>query len=167
MSVTSVGSSDSQSIGSLVLQSLLSSNSTNSDSNSLSGLLGDLVSLSPASQKLAQAPADVTKAMSDLFSAQADVTGDLTKLKAYFQDNPESLTNVLGSLQGTSSTYSASGALGSNPALMSALVKAQASGTDTSALLNSLLGGATSDPLLASLGQSSSASGSGTMSLFG
>jgi hypothetical protein len=165
MSVTSIGSSDSQSIGSLVLQSLLSSNSNSADSNGLSGILGDLMSLSPASTQLAKAPAEVTQAMNDLFSSQADVPGDLTKLKSYFQDNPQTLASVLGTLQGKGTTYSPSGALGSNPALLSALAKAQAGGTDTSGLVQYLMGGASSDPLLASLCDASDSSG--TMSMFG
>ena len=160
MSVTTVGSNDSQSIGSLVLQQLLAGSSSSTDSSGLTGIMGDLLSLSSTSQQLAKAPAAITSAMNDLFSTQQDVSGDLTKLKAYFDQNPTSLSGLLGSLQGSSSTYSASGTLGANSALLAAMAKAQAGGTDTTALLTSLLGGQSSDPLLASLGASSSSSGS-------
>lgn len=163
MTVSNVSSSDSQSIGSLVLQSLMGGSASSTDSNGLSGLLGDLVSLSPASQQLAKAPADVTSAMNDLFSTQNNVSGDLSALTAYFKENPSSLTKVMGALQGSSSTYDASGALSSS-ALVSALVKAQANGSDTTGLLNAVLGGQTSNLFDV---MSSSSSTSSALSLLG
>lgn len=157
MSISTIGSSDSQNIGSLVLQSLLGSSTSSTDSNGLSGILGDLMTLSPASQQLAQAPAAVTSAMTDLFSTQKNVSGDLSALTAYFKDNPTTLTNVMSALEGGASTYSSSGSTSSS-ALVNALAQAQAGGTDTSTLLSSLLGGSSTDPLLEGLGSSSSSS---------
>jgi len=161
MTVSTVQSGDSQNIGSLVLQSLLGSSSASTNSNGLSGLLGDLMTLSPASQQLAQAPADVTSAMNDLFSTQANVSGDLSALTAYFKQNPTSLANVLGALQGGSSTYNASGSLSSS-ALATAL--AQAGGSDTTSLLTAMLGGQQGDLFSA---MNSSSSSSSALSLLG
>jgi hypothetical protein len=104
--------------------------------------------------------------MNDLFTNQTDVTGDLSTLKAYFKGNPSSLTTLLGALQGGGSTYGATGSLTSNTALLSALAKAQAGGTDTSSVLSALLGAQQQDPLLASIGDSTG-SDSNLMSLLG
>jgi hypothetical protein len=144
MSVSTIQSSDSQNIGSLILQSLLGGSSSSTDSNGLSGILGDLMTLSPASQQLAQAPTAVSSAMSDLFSTQNNVSGDLSALTTYFQQNPSSLTNVLAALQGGTSTYSASGSL-SGSALATVLAKVQASGGDTTSLVNAMLGSQSTD----------------------
>ena len=164
MTVPSVLSSTSQSVGAQILQSLLAGSGGSSDTSGLSSsALGDLLSLSSASRQLSKAPAAVTAAVSDLFGAQKDVQGDLTQLKGYFKDNPDSLSNVLATLQGGSATYGASGQT-SNSALLSALLSGQTSGSSSTALLSALMGSQTQDPLLASLG---SDSGSGTVSLFG
>lgn len=163
MSVSTIQSSDSQNIGSLVLQSLLGSSSSSTDSNGLSGILGDLMTLSPASQQLAQAPAAVTSAMTDLFSTQNNVSGDLSALTAYFKQNPSSLTNVMAALQGGSSTYSASGTLTAST-LATALAQAKASGGDTTALVTAMLGGQSTDLFSA---MSSSANSSSALSLLG
>jgi hypothetical protein len=165
MSITSVGTSDSQSLGSIILQSLVNSSSSNKNTSSSSGSLYDLLDLSSASQSLAKAPAEVTQAMNDLFGSQKDVAGDMTTLKGYFKDNPGSLTTLLGALQGGNSTYGSSG-LTSDSALMAALAKAKAGGTDTSSVISALLG-ARQDSLLDYIGGTSSASDSNLMSVLG
>jgi len=165
MSIASVGTSDSQSLGSIILQSLVNSSSNNKNTSSSSGSLYDLLNLSSASQSLAKAPAAVTQAMNDLFGTQKDVAGDMATLKTYFKDNPGSLTTLLGALQGGTSTYGSSG-LTSDSALMAALAKAKAGGTDTSSVISALMG-ARRESLLDYIGGTSSASDSNLMSVLG
>lgn len=167
MSITSVGSNDSQSLGSVILQSLMAGNASAQSTNASSGSLSDLLSLSSTSLSLAKAPAEVTQAMNDLFTTQKDVTGDVSTLKSYFKDNPAKLTTLLGALQGTGGTYGASGSLTSNSTLMAALAKAQAGGTDTSSVISALMRTQQQDPLLASIGGSNGSSDMGLMSFLG
>jgi hypothetical protein len=166
MSVPSVSSSSSQNVGALLLQQLLAGGSASQDSSGLSGLLGDLMTISPAAQQLTQAPTAVTDAMSDLFTNQTDVQGDLSQLKTYFQQNPQSLASLLSSLQGSTDTYDASGALGSNSSLLSAILNGKGSSSETGALLSALLSSQSMDPLIASLGGSEDGSSS-SLSMFG
>jgi hypothetical protein len=166
MSVPSIGSSLSQSVTSQLLQQLLSEG-TSSQTQTGAGALGDLLSLSPAAQQLNQAPTAVSKAMSDLLTDQKDVQGDLAQLKGYFQQNPQALASLLGSLQGGSSTYSNSGNLGSSGSLLTTLLNAKQSGSDSGALLAALLGNQTQDPLLASLNNSDSGSSADSLSFLG
>jgi hypothetical protein len=167
MSVTSVGSSGSQSIGSLLLQQLLASGSGTQGTDTLTGLLGDQLNLSSTSRQLAQAPKAVTDAMSDLFSGQKDVQGDLAQLKTYFQQNPQSLVGVLASLTGGGATYGAQTALGSNRALLAAVLSGKNAGSNSGDLVSLLMGTQGEDPLLASLGDSGSGSDTSALSLFG
>jgi hypothetical protein len=166
MTVTSVGTNQSQTLGSLVLQSLLASqNGSQASSGLSSGALGDILSLSSTSQQLAKAPAAVTQAMDDLFSTQKDVQGDLSTLKSFFKDNPQNLTQLLASFQGGATTY---GASSSSTSQLLALLQGQSgSSTDKTALLSALLSAKSQDPLLSSLGDSDSSSGSGVLSLLG
>ena len=166
MSVTSVGTTTSQSIGSTILQQLLNGNGSQGTSGLSSSSVGDLLTLSTASQQLAQAPAAVTQAMSDLFSGSTNTTSDLSTLQGYFKDNPTTLTSVLSTLQGGSSTYSASGTTDTTSSLISALESGKGTAADRSALL-SLLSAQNQDPLLSSASSSSTASNSGILSLFG
>jgi hypothetical protein len=170
MSVTSVTSNTSSTIGNAILQQLLGTNGSTQDTAGLSsGTVGDVLSLSTAGQQLAAAPTAVTQAMSDILSGQANVTTDLTTLQGYFKQNPDSLTSVLDALQGNTSTYSSSGTVSagsSTSSILAALAGGKGSTADRTALL-SLLGNQTQDPLLASLGGSSSSTTSGVMSLFG
>jgi hypothetical protein len=167
MSVTPVGSNGSQSIGSLLLQQLLSTGAGTSNPSGLAGLLGDQLTLSSASQQLAQAPDAVTQAMSDLFSGQKNIQDDLAQLKSYFQQNPQSLAGVLSSLTGGGGTYGAQTAQGSNGALVAALLGGKNTSSDAKALLTILQGNQSEDPFLASLGDSTSGSDSSSTSLFG
>jgi hypothetical protein len=167
VSINSVGSDQSQSIGSLLLQQLNASNGSAQDANGLSNALGDLLTLSPAAQQLTKAPDAVTQAMADLFSGQKDVSGDLAQLKAYFQQNPQSLTSVLSSLQGGTATYGASGGQGSNAALLTALMNGQSKNTDAASLLSLLNGGQNQDSLFSFMGDSSSGSDGSSLSIFG
>lgn len=172
MSVTSINANTSQNLGALILQELTQGGAGASQDGGLSGILGDLASVSSASQSLAKAPAAVTQALQDLLTTQAGTSSDLDTLKSYFKDNPSALASLLANLGGTS-TYSASGALsgqGSLAALLSgssqnasALLSALAGSQGSSSLLTSLLGNQGSDPLLSSLGSDSS----GSVSLFG
>ncbi|BDU72589.1 hypothetical protein [Mesoterricola silvestris] len=165
MSVSSVGSNESQNLGSIILQSLVAAGSGASNPGGAANSLSDLLNLSPSSLSLAKAPAKVTEAMGDLFGAQKDVTGDMATLKGYFKENPGSLATLLGALQGGTSTYGSSG-LTSNSALMAALAKAKAGGTDTSSVLSALMG-ARHESLLDYIGGSSGSTGSNGMSLLG
>ncbi|MBP1626553.1 MAG: hypothetical protein H6Q00_1028 [Holophagaceae bacterium] len=153
MSVSSVDSSSSQSIGNLLLQQLLAEGTSSQSSSSLSSLLDDLVSISSTGKQLSQAPEAVTKAMSDLLSSQKDVEGDLTQLKNYFKQNPERLASVLSTLQSGTITYSASGLLNSS--------------SDKSALLSALLGAQSQGSLFSFLGDSGSGASNSTLSLLG
>ncbi|WP_005031602.1 hypothetical protein [Holophaga foetida] len=153
MSVNSVDSNSISSIGNLLLQQLLAEEGSSQSASGLSGVLGDVVSISSTAQELAQAPDSVTEAMADLFSGQEDVAGDITELTSYFQDNPQSLVNVLSSLKSGTSTYNASGIL--------------ASSSDHKSLLSALLSAQSQNSLLDFLGDSGSGSSSSTLSLFG
>ena len=167
MDIASLSSGTSQTIGTQLLQQLQAMGTGTQDSSSLTTLLGATLTLSSTAKQLAQAPTAVTQAMTDLLSAQKDVSGDLAQLKTWFQQNPQSLAGIVSSLQGGTSTYSASSALGSNSALVGSLLSGKNSGAMTGQLLNLLLGTSGSqDPLLASLGDSSSTDGT-VSGLFG
>ena len=170
MSVVPVSTSTSQSsqtIGTQILQQLLSQGTSTQDTSGLSGILGDLMTLSPAAQQLQQAPNEVTQAMGDLFSGQTDVQGDLATLKTYFQQNPESLTSMLSSLQGTSGTYgTATGGSSSTQALLAALLNGQSSSSSLNPV-SLLLSATTQDSLFSVLNDSSSSASTNPISLFG
>lgn len=162
MSLTPVSSDQSSSIGTLLLQQLnaLGSSSSSQSASGLAGILGDLMTLSPEAQQLTKAPEDVTKALSDLLTTQKDVSGDIEKLKTYFKQNPQSLANVLGSLQG-GATYGASGA---NSALLTALMNSQSKNSNPAALLT-LLQGSKTTTLFDALGDSGGSDSS--LAIFG
>lgn len=166
MSVTPVVSNPLQSAGSQLLQQLLATGSGAQNPAGLSGLLGDLVTLSPAAQQLTKAPAAVSQAMEDLLSTQQDVAGDLAQLKTYFQENPQGLANVLGSLQGTSSPYGANHSQGAYGALVTALMNRQSGSSDPRALL-SLLNGAQGQTSLFSFLDANDSSSGGALSYLG
>ena len=167
MSVTTVGSNQAQTIGSALLQQLAADESSSQGTSGASGFLGDLMTLSPAAQQLTQAPAAVTQAMSDLLSGKKDVQGDLAQLQSYFQQNPQSLAGLLGSLQGDTGTYSASSATGSASALLTALMNGQSNASDSSALLGLLSGNEGQSTLFDYLGNSSGGSDSSALSILG
>jgi hypothetical protein len=170
MSVVPISSStaqSSQSIGTQILQQLLSQGSGTQDTSGLAGLFGDMMTLSPAAQQLQQAPSAVTQAMGDLFSGQKDVQGDLAKLKSYFGENPQSLANVLSSLQGTQGTYSSSGTTGGNQALLAALLNGQTSGSNSVNPVSLLMGMSNQDSLFTFMGDAGSGSSSSSLSLLG
>ena len=167
MSLPSVGSNQAQTIGSTLLQQLAAEESSSQGTSGDSGLLGDLMSLSPAAQQLTKAPDAVTQAMGDLFSGKKDVQGDLAQLQSYFQQNPQSLASLLSSLQGSAGTYSASNSTNSNSALLTALMNGQSNSSDPSALLGLLSGNQGQNTLFNYLGDSSGGSGSSAPSIFG
>jgi hypothetical protein len=165
LSVTSIGSNANQSIGSLLLQQLTAAGaSAQSLASQADGLDGDLLTLSPAAQKLAKAPEAVTKALTDLLTDQKDVQGDLAQVKSYFQSHPEGLASLLSSLQGSSATSTTSNSVQNRNLLLTALMNGQSQSSDPSSLL-SLLGGTAQATLFDSLG--GSGSGSGSASLLG
>jgi hypothetical protein len=124
------------------------------------------MTLSPAAQQLTKAPDAVTNALADLLSGQKDTAGDLTQLKAYFQKNPQSLASVLNSLKGANSVYGTAGSLGSNSALMTALMNAQSNNSNPASLLSLLKGNQNQTSLFSFLGDSSGSDGS-SQSIFG
>jgi len=138
-----------------ILQGLFSSTTASSSVSSLTAALVDMVSLSSAGQEMAQAPAVVTQAMSDLFTNPASTGTGLSVLTAYFQQNPDSLVSVLQALQGGAGTYSAAGLLGSSTSVTSALIQAQVSSQASGAMLGILTGtdytGQSQNPLLTAL----------------
>lgn len=164
MSISSVGSNQAQTVGSLLLQQLMASESGAQDTSG-SSTLGDLLTLSPVAQQLTQAPDAVIQAMGDLFSGQKQVQSDLTQLKAYFQQNPQSLASLLSVLQGGVGTYSAASSTDSTSAILTALANGQANNSDPSALLSLLSGRQNS--LFDFLGNSSDGSDSSALSLLG
>lgn len=169
MSLVPIGASltqTSQSAGTQLLQQLLSQGNGTQDTTNLSGLLGDLMTLSPAAQQLQKAPSAVVEAMSDIFSGQKDVQGDLAKLKAYFQENPQQLSTLLSNLQGSQGTYGPTGATG-NQALLTALMNGQNSGSGAMNPVSLLMGLGNQDSLFTFMGDAGSGSGGGSLSLLG
>ena len=167
MSLTPVPSNQTQAIGSALLQQLAAGLSTSQSSSGESGLLGDLLTLSPTAQKLTQAPAAVTQAMGDLLSGHKDVQGDLAQLQSYFQQNPQNLTSLLSDLQGGAGTYGASSSKDSASTLLTALLNGQSNASDPSALLGLLSGTQGQNTLFDYLGNSGAGSTSNSVSLFG
>ena len=167
MSIPSVASNQAQTIGSTLLQQLVANEAGAQGTSGTSSLLGDLLTLSPAAQQLTQAPADVTQAMQDLFSGQKDIQGDLTKLKSYFQQNPQSLIHLLNSLQAGTGTYGTANASGSKSALLTALMNGQSNNSDPTALLNLLSGNQGQNSLFDIMGNSGSGSSGSPLSIFG
>lgn len=153
MSVNSVDSNSPQSVGNLLLQELLAEENTSTGATGLSSSLDDLVSISSTGQSLSQAPDAVVNAMSDLFSEQKDVQGDLSQLKNYFKGDPSSLASLLSVLKNGSSTYDALGNLSSS--------------ADKSTLLSALFGNQSQGSLFTYLGDTESGSSVSSLSLFG
>jgi hypothetical protein len=168
MTVTNVDANSTKNLGQLLVQQIMAQGSGSSSStSSSSGTSGDQLSLSPAAKALAQVPAAVTQAMKDLMYTHKDIKGDSAQLKAYLQANPHGLTSVLASLNRSTGTYSASGAVAGNDNLMQ-ILGGGSTGTGTSAgggPLQALLGNMNQDPLLAALGNDGSDSNS--TNLFG
>lgn len=166
MSVTPVGSNQVQSLGAALLQQLNAQAASTQDGSGLSSLTGDLLTLSPAAQKLTTAPDAVTKAMSDLLSGQKTVQDDASIVKNYFAQHPEGLTSLMNSLTGSTGTYEVSTAAGSTSTLLTALMNRQSNASDPAALLT-LLGSQGQDSLFATLADSGSGSDSASLSIFG
>jgi hypothetical protein len=167
MSIPTIGSNQTQTLGTALLQQLAAEESGAQGTSGNSGLLGDLMTLSPAAQQLTQAPDAVTQAMGDLFSGKKDVQGDLALLQSYFQQNPKNLTSLLSSLQEGTGTYSPSSSTGSTSALLTALMNGQSNASDPSALLGLLSGNQGQNTLFNYLGDSSGGSDSSALSILG
>ena len=162
MTIGSVGSTSIQTLRNQLLQQL---NATGSGSQDLTGSaspLGDLLTLSPAAQQLAQAPAAVTQAMTDILAGKKAAPEDLAQLKTFLQNNPQSLDGLLSSVQGSLSTQGAA-----SDTLVTALLNQQSNASNPGSLLRLLGSNQAQDPLLAALGDAGNGS-TGTLSaLFG
>ena len=139
MSVPPLGSDSIQSAGAQILQQLLAKDSGSQSIPALSAGLGDGFDLSPAALQLTQ-PSN---------------------------GGPQGLADLLAELQGGAATYTQAGNVGSNQALITALMKSKNNLSETRALLNALTATLGQDPLLASLGSSEDNPGAGSLSLFG
>lgn len=169
MSVTGTAATSTQNLSSMILQQLLSGSNAQATSGLPASVLQEVLSSTGATPQSAaatpQVPAAITQALGDLLSGN-DPSGsaaDLSQLQSYFKQNPGSLTSVLNSLQGGAGTYSANGTVSSaSSSLLSALglsasgSSSSSSSTSSSSLISELLAGQSQDPLLASLGSSSS-----------
>ena len=162
---SSVASTNIQTLRDQLLQQLNNTASGSQDLSGSSSALGDLLTLSPAAQQLTQAPAAVTQAMNDLLSSQNDVQGDLSHLKAYFKQNPNSLAAVLSSLQGSSS-INGNSSTGANSALLTALMNHQSNASNSSALLG-LFGSQGQSSLFSFMSDATNNSTNGSNSIFG
>ncbi|HJW72175.1 MAG TPA: hypothetical protein VJ486_04910 [Geothrix sp.] len=170
MSVLPIGTSTSQtsqSLASQLVQDLLHPGTSAQDISSGSSLSGDLMTLSPAAQQLQQAPSAVVEAMSDIFSGQKDVPGDLAKLKAYFRENPQKLTTLLENLRGSLGTYSPSGTADSKQAMLAALLNGQNNGSGAVNPVSLLMGLSSQDTLFTFMGGSGTGSTNGPVSILG
>lgn len=162
MTISPVGSTNIQTLRNQLLQQLNATGSGSQDiTGSSSSALGDLVTLSPAAQQLAQAPAAVTQAMTDILSGKPVAQGDLAQLKTFLQDNPQSLDSLLNSVKGSASTYGTS-----SDTLVTAFMNQQSNASNPGALLRLLGSHQAQDPLLASLSASASGSGGTLSALF-
>jgi hypothetical protein len=164
---SSVASTNIQTLRDQLLQQLNATGSSSQDTNSGSSPLGDLLTLSTAAQQLTQAPAAVTQAMTDLLSGKQVAQADLTQLQTFLQNNPQSLSSLISSIQASKSTYGAANASGASDTLLTALMNQQSNASNPADLLSLLGSSQTQDPLLASLGDSSSGSNGTLSSLFG
>jgi hypothetical protein len=158
VTIGSVGSTNIQTLRNQLLQQL---NATGPGSQDLTGSaspLGDLLTLSPAAQQLAQAPAAVTQAMTDILAGKKVAPDDLTQLKTFLQNNPQSLDGLLSSVQGSLGTHGAA-----SDTLLTAFLNQQSNASNPGALLGLLGSNQNQDPLLATLGDSGNGS-NGTLS---
>lgn len=160
MTIGSVGSTSLQTLRNQLLQQLNATGSGASDLTGSASPLGDLLTLSPAAQQLAQAPAAVTQAMTDILAGKKVAPENLAQLKTFLQNNPQSLDGLLSSVQGnTQGTASAT--------LLTAFMNQQSNASNPAALLRLLGSDQNQDPLLASLNDVGSGN-TGTLSaLFG
>jgi hypothetical protein len=160
MTIGSVGSTNIQTLRNQLLQQLNATGAGSQDLTGSASLLGDQLTLSPAAQQLAQAPAAVTQAMTDILAGKKAAEGDLAQLKTFLQNNPQSLDGLLSSVQGSTQGTA-------SDTLLTAFMNQQSNASNPSSLLRLLGSNQTQDPLLASLGDSGNGS-TGTLSaLFG
>ena len=153
MTISAVGSKNTQSLARQLLQQLNATGTPSQTTQGLSGLAGDQVTLSPAAQRLSQAPAAVTQALSDLLVGKKAAPGDLAQLQGYLKADPEGLGSLLGEVQGSVTTAGAASADNSTDSLLTALVNHQSNFSNPSALLGLLGGDSNQKALLASLGK--------------
>lgn len=174
MSVVSSSSTSSQSIASMVIQQLMSGTNASATAGLSPSVLQAVLKQTGAtaqSDSTSTTPAAITQALGDLLSGGASSQSDLSQLQAYFKQNPDHLASLLTSLQNGSGTYGADGTVNANTGLLATLAgssssNASGNAASTSSILSSLLGSQAQDPLLASLGLSSTGSGS-TFSMLG
>lgn len=162
MTIGSVGSTSLQTLRNQLLQQLNATGSGSQDATGSASPLGDLLTLSPAAQQLAQAPAAVTQAMTDILAGKKAAQGDLAQLKTFLQNNPGSLDGLLSSVQGSLSPQGSA-----SDTLLTAFMNQQSNASNPGALLRLLGSNQAQDPLLAALSDSGSGA-TGTLSaLFG
>ena len=162
MTIGSVGSTSIQTLRNQLLQQLNATGSASPDLTGSSSPLGDLLTLSPAARQLAQAPAAVTQAMTDILAGKSPAQEDLAQLKTFLQNNPQSLDGLLNSVQGSLSTHGAA-----SDTLLTAFMNQQSHASNPGALLGLLGNNQNQDPLLAGLDDSGSNSGGTLSALFG
>jgi hypothetical protein len=163
-----VGSTNIQTLRDQLLQQLNATGSGSQDtSSSGSSPLGDLLTLSPAARQLAQAPAAVTQAMTDLLSGKQVAQGDLAQLQTFLQSNPQGLSSLISNAQASKSTYGVSNSSGASDNLLTALMNQQSNASNPADLFSLLGNNQSQDPLLASLGDSGSSSNGTLSALFG
>ena len=167
MSLPSVGSNQTQTIGNSLLQQLAADSSSSQGASGSSGLLGDLLTLSPAAQQLTQAPAAVTQAMTDLLSGKQVAQADLAQLQTFLQSHPQSLSSLISSAQASKGTYGVSNSSGASDNLLTALMNQQSNASNPADLFSLLGNNQSQDSLLASLSDSGSSSNGTLSALFG
>jgi hypothetical protein len=174
MSVNATAAATTSNLSSVILQQLLSGSNAQATSEMPASLLEEVLSASGSSTQAAASqtavPASVAQALGELLSGSdpSASSANLSQLQSYFKQNPSALTGLLGSLQAGAGTYSADGTVSSSSSLLAALGIGSGAGSATStSLLSQLLSGQDQDPLLASLGGSSSTSSGSALSLLG
>jgi hypothetical protein len=155
MTIGSVGSTSIQTLRNQLLQQLNATGSGSQEAAGSASPLGDLLTWSPAAQQLAQAPAAVTQAMTDILAGKQAAQEDLAQLKTFLQNNPQSLDSLLSSVQGSLGSHGAA-----SDTLLAAFMNQQSNASNPAALLRLLGSDQSQDPLQASFGDS----GSGTLS---
>ena len=160
MTIGSVGSTSIQTLRNQLLQQLNATGSGSQDASGSASPLGDLLTLSPAAQQLAQAPAAVTQAMTDILAGKKAAEGDLAQLKTFLQNHPGSLDGLLSSVQGNTQGSA-------SDTLLTAFMNQQSNASNPGALLRLLGSNQAQDPLLASLGDSGNGSNGTLSALFG
>jgi hypothetical protein len=182
MSVSTSGSTPSQSVNTYVLQQLLSGGGNLAGSGLSSGVLKALLNNSGSTAGSttdaasgssgatgSSLPTEVSQALGDLLSGNnpTQYQANLDKVQAYFQQNPSALTSLMSGLRGAG-TYGANGSYDTSTESLLATLKDKSSDKATRqravAELQLQLSNNARSSLPSSLGGSTS---SGSLSLLG